>query len=80
MAKSNNIVHQYFKKQFVDHKVLVKVDPIQFKGAEIMVPNVGESQQRKLDFDENILEDLAADGFVPASALEFNLFAAGLVV
>jgi hypothetical protein len=78
MAKSSNIVHQYFKKDFGDFTVLVKVNPIQFKGTEITIPKTGEPELRELDFDEEIFEDLKADGFVEASPLEFNLYLSGL--
>ncbi len=78
MAKDNNIVHQYFKKQHNDAFILVKVNPIFFKGTEITVFADGTSQSRELEFDENIEEDLRIDGFVTASPLEFNLYFAGL--
>lgn len=78
MAKSQNIVHQYFKRQFEDYKILVKVNPIQFLGTEITIPQEGEMSIRELQFDENILEDLKTDGFEACSALEFNLYLTGL--
>ena len=78
MAKSQNIVHQYYKKVFESGKVLVKVDPIQFKGTEISVPNEGDMELRELNFDEEIFDDLKADGFETCSPLEFNLYASGL--
>ena len=78
MAKSNNIVHQYFKKEFEGYKVLVKVNPIEFKGTELMVPTTGEVEQRNLEFDSEIFEDLKADGFGECTSLEFNLYATGL--
>ncbi len=78
MAKSNNIVHQYFKKQFEGYKVLVKVNPIQFKGTEITLPANGAPKLRDLDFDEDILEDLKTDGFEECNPLEFNLYLSGL--
>jgi hypothetical protein len=78
MAKESNIVHQYFKKKFEDVIILVKVNPIQFKGVEITLLSNGECEMRALEFDEAIMEDLAADGFEEASALEFNLYYSGL--
>ena len=78
MAKSQNIVHQYFKKRLDDIQILVKVDPIQFKGTEITVPDKGEMTIRELEFDEEIFEDLKADGFEECSPLEFNLYLSGL--
>jgi hypothetical protein len=78
MAKSQNIVHQYFKKEFEDVKILVKVDPIQFKGSEITIPKDGEMEIRDMKFDEQIFDDLKADGFETCSPLEFNLYESGL--
>ena len=78
MAKESNIVHQYFKKNFEEMTVLVKVNPIQFKGIEITVLRNGTVEHRELQFDEEIFEDLKVDGFEPASALEFNLYYTGL--
>jgi hypothetical protein len=78
MAKGSNIVHQYFKKEFDDFTVLVRVNPLQFKGTEITLPKSGPAEIRELDFDEQILDDLKVDGFVEASALEFNLYYSGL--
>ena len=79
MAKSNNIVHQYYKKEFEDMIILVRVNPILFKGTEITVLSNGQKELRELEFDENIEEDLKIDGFGLASPLEFNLYLSGLV-
>jgi hypothetical protein len=78
MGKDSNIVHQYFKKEFEEMTVLVKVNPIQFKGAEITRYKDGRTELRELEFDNEIMEDLKADGFEEASALEFNLYYTGL--
>jgi hypothetical protein len=78
MAKDSNIVHQYFKKEFENMTVLVKVNPILYKGAEITRHADGRSELREMEFDSEILEDLKADGFLEASALEFNLYYTGL--
>ena len=78
MAKESNIVHRYFKKKLAEGTILVKVNPILFKGVEIILSVSGESQTRELSFDEDIWEDLKADGFEEASALEFNLYYSGL--
>jgi hypothetical protein len=78
MAKESNIVHRYFKKKFDAATILVKVNPLQFKGIEITLLSTGECEMRALEFDEGILEDLANDGFEEASALEFNLYYSGL--
>ncbi len=77
MGKENNIVHQYFKKEAEGAKILVKVNPIHLKGSEITVEKDGV-QIRDLEFDDEIFEDLKADGFTEVNALEFNLYLSGL--
>jgi hypothetical protein len=79
VPKTNNIVHQYYKKEFEDVTILVRVNPILFKGTEITVLSNGQKELRELEFDENIEEDLKIDGFRIASPLEFNLHLSGLV-
>lgn len=73
-----NIVHQYFKKELEDLKIMVKVDPIHFKGTELTLAKDGNLEKRDLEFDEEIFNDLKADGFETCSPLEFNLYYAGL--
>jgi hypothetical protein len=78
MAKNNNIVHQYFKKELEGTKILVKVNPIHLTGTELTV-TAETSEMRDLEFDGEIFEDLQADGFVGVNAIEFNLYLAGLL-
>jgi hypothetical protein len=78
MAKSSNIVHQYFKKQFEDTTILVKVNPILFTGTEITLTTEGQIAMRELEFDQDIFDDLKADAFIESSPLEFNLYYNGL--
>jgi hypothetical protein len=78
MAKGSNIVHQYFRREFDDFTVLVKLDPYRFQGTEITIHKAGEPTLREIEFDENIYEDFKADGFTEGSALEFNLYYSGL--
>jgi hypothetical protein len=78
MPKSSNIVHQYFKKEFEEATILVKVNPILFTGVEITIPKSGDAEMRELEFDSEIFDDLAEDGFQQASPLEFNLYYSGL--
>ena len=79
MAKGSNIVHQYFKKDFDDFTVLVRVNPIQLKATEITLQKEGKPEIRELEIDQEIFDDLKADGFSEASPLEFNLYLSGLV-
>lgn len=78
MAKASNIVHQYFRKEFDEFTVLVRVNPIHFKGTEITLHKNGENEVRDLDFDPEIFADLIHDGFIESSPLEFNLYYSGL--
>jgi hypothetical protein len=78
MAKGSNIVHQYFRKEFEEATILVKVNPLLFSGTEITVHKSGEIEVRELEFDQEIFDDLAEDGFTEASPLEFNLYHSGL--
>ena len=79
MGKGSNIVHQYFKREFEGFRVLVKVNPIQLNGSEITRYDDGRTEIRDLEFDHDIFEDLKADHFEETSAIEFNLYMAGIV-
>ena len=72
------IIHQYFKGEFEDMKVLVQINPETLRGLEIIVDNEGNMQKTKRVFNEDIYEDLEADGFEESSALEFNLYLKGI--
>ena len=74
-----NVVHQYFKREFEGFKILVQVNPVDYKGVELSVSDNGDIEKRKLTFDEEIFDDLAEDEFIECSPLEFNLYLKGLV-
>lgn len=79
MAKtSQNIVQQYYKRVFEDYTVLVQVNPATYEGLELIRHPDGRIEKTKMQYDDEIFEDLAVDEFVPASALEFNLYLKGL--
>lgn len=78
MAKNQNIVHQYFKKQHDALLILVKVNPIHYTGTEITIEQGQSPSIRELQFDADIFEDLKADEFSECSPLEFNLYFSGL--
>jgi len=78
MAKNNNIVHQYFKKETEGTKLLVRVNPIHWTGSELSITSTGV-EMRELEFDSEIFEDLKADGFAEVNPIEFNLYLAGLL-
>ena len=73
------IVHLYYKRVFPEFTLLVQVNPIDYSGTEITVHPDGHIDKRKMQFDEEIEEDLKADGFLPSSPLEFNLYLKGLL-
>jgi hypothetical protein len=79
MAKDSNIVHQYFKKEMDGFVLLVKINPLRLKAAEITVYPNREPEIRELEVDADIFDDLKADGFAEASPMEFNLYLSGLV-
>lgn len=72
-----NVVHEYFKKSFEDFTIIVQVNPVNFTGVELTIAD-GKVEKRKLEFDEDIYEDLKVDGFAQSSALEFNIYLKGL--
>ncbi|MCU0382981.1 MAG: hypothetical protein MUF68_02840 [Cyclobacteriaceae bacterium] len=79
MPKTNNIVHEYYKKQFEDFTLIVRLNPIHNSGTELTILKTGEVSWRELTFDAEIKEDLTADGFELCNPFEFNLYAAGLM-
>lgn len=79
MAKGQNIVHQYFKKQLPDGaRILVKINPIRFDGTEITISQEGQTHIREMEFSEEIFDNLKEDEFEPCSPLAFNLYLSGL--
>lgn len=76
--KDQNIVHQYFKKELEEGTILVQVNPYEFTGLELLVSKEGNVRKTKREFDEDIFDDLEADGFEPSSPLEFNLYLKGI--
>ncbi|MEX2336139.1 MAG: hypothetical protein WD555_02575 [Fulvivirga sp.] len=74
-----NIVQQYFKREFKDFSIIVQVNPVTYNGVELTIHKDGKIDKRKLEFDEDIFDDLKEDEFIPSSALEFNLYLKGLV-
>jgi hypothetical protein len=67
---------KYFKRVFDDYQVLVKVNPSDFTGIELIVHPDGRVEKTEMEFDEEIFDDLAVDEFVGGNALEFNLYLA----
>lgn len=67
------VIHEYFKKQLDDFKILVRVNPKSLEGLELIVANDGRVKKTERQFEEDIYDDLEADEFEKSSPLEFNL-------
>ena len=74
MAKKDAIVYKYFKRVFDDYQVLVSVNPIDFSGTELIVHPDERVEITKMQYDEDIYEDLTVDEFAESSPLEFQLY------
>jgi hypothetical protein len=74
-----DIIHQYFKKTFSNCTIIVQIDPERLRGVELTIHKNGALEKRKLDFDQEIFNDLEHDQFTPSSPLEFNLYLKGLI-
>ncbi|MEL6561016.1 MAG: hypothetical protein AAFQ94_22685 [Bacteroidota bacterium] len=72
------MIHEYFKKETEDFKILVQLNPESFHGLELIVLPDNSIQKTKRVFDEDIYDDLAADEFEECSPLEFNLNLKGI--
>lgn len=78
MPKESNIVHRYFRKKYEKATVLLRINPVWLAGLELTLVPGDEVQMRELEFDETVWDDLKAEGFEEANALEFNLYYSGL--
>jgi hypothetical protein len=76
--KSSAVVHEYYKRVFEDYIVLVQLNPIDYSGLELIVHPDKKLEKTKMQFDEDIREDLEVDEFKKTTALEFNLYLQGL--
>ena len=71
---SKNIVQEYFKKVIEDVTILVQVNPVTLTGLELLIKDGRVVEKTKMNFDEDIYEDLEEDEFERSSPLEFNLY------
>jgi hypothetical protein len=80
MAKSSsNIVHQYYRKEDLEGKSLLKVNPIHRTATEIVIPVQGEPESEEVELPADFEVALAKDGYEACSPFEFNLYLNGLV-
>jgi arginase family enzyme len=49
---------KYFKRVFDDYQVLVKVNPADWTGTELIIHPDGKVEKTEMEFDEDIFEDL----------------------
>jgi hypothetical protein len=74
LAKKDAIVFKYFKRVFDDYQVLVSINPIDFSGTELIIHPDDKVEITKMQYDEDIYEDLEVDEFTESSPLEFQLY------
>ena len=72
------MIHEYYKKETAEFKILVQINPDSLRGMELIVFPDHTIQKTKRAFDEEIYNDLKADEFVVCSPLEFNLNIKGI--
>ncbi len=72
------MIHEYFKKEISGAKILVQLNPKTFEGLELIVHPDQTIEKTPRQFDEEIYDDLAADEFIQASPIEFNLYLKGI--
>ena len=68
------IIYQYFKKELEEGNILVRINPENFNGLELLVDKDNNVLQTHREFDKTIYEDLKVDEFTQGNALEFNLY------
>ncbi|MEQ8713518.1 MAG: hypothetical protein RIC80_10910 [Cyclobacteriaceae bacterium] len=71
-------IHEYYKKELQEFKILVRIAPESLQGLELIVSVDGKMEKTKRQFDKDIFDDLAEDEFEKCSPLEFNLYLKGL--
>lgn len=79
MAKTNNIVHLYFRKEDKEGKSLLKINPIHMTGIEIVIPVDGEAGSEEFEVPADYEKSFPAQGYEACNPLEFNLHLSGLV-
>ncbi|MEM7551038.1 MAG: hypothetical protein AAF363_15240 [Bacteroidota bacterium] len=73
-----DIIHEYYKKDLEEGKIIIQIDPKGLKGTELLVSENGQVKKTRRTFDEEIFDDLVEDEFLESSPLEFNLYLKGL--
>jgi hypothetical protein len=79
---SKNIVHQYFKKDMGDAKLLLKFNPVYLTGSQLTIRKNEEPTMDDVQFEDSPAElekTLLADGYMAVNAMEYNLYLSGLL-
>ena len=66
-------IFEYFKKELEEATILVRIDPKNYEGLELIVHKNNKIKKTQRQFDETIYEDLEFDEFTKGNPLEFNL-------
>ena len=66
-------IFEYFKKELEEATILVRIDPENYEGLELIVDKNNQIKKTPRQFDETIYEDLEFDEFIKGNPLEFNL-------
>jgi hypothetical protein len=79
MAKTNNIVHIYYRKEDKEGKSLLRINPIHMTGIEIVIPVEGEPETEEFEVPADYEATFPKEGYQVCNPLEFNLHLNGLV-
>jgi hypothetical protein len=74
----SNIVYQYFKKESKEGVVFIQFDPIRLQGSRLTVDKAGDKELEDIEFESDLPDQLLADGYQPANALEYHIILKGL--
>ena len=71
-------IFEYFKKEFDEATILVRINPNTFEGLELIVLKNNQIKKTARMFDATIYDELEFDEFLKGNQLEFNLLLQGL--
>jgi hypothetical protein len=71
-------IFEYFKKEFDEATILVRINPNTFEGLELIVLKNNQIKKTARMFDAAIYDELEFDEFLKGNQLEFNLLLQGL--
>jgi hypothetical protein len=71
-------IFEYFKKDFDEATILVRINPNTFEGLELIVHKNNQIKKTVRMFDDTIYDELEFDEFLKGNQIEFNLHLQGL--